>query len=149
MKTNLVSVIGLAMALVLGGCVSLPTQEEAAIQRYVSSPVEKIEAAVRKTALARGFTETARNVYEQPASYPVDPIVGLVKTSDTPNSYLRISVEFTENASGTLVKAAPCTVAVSGKGKPFYWRPGTQANALAVAIVESAVAEAQFLKGAQ
>lgn len=146
MKNKLINIIGLISVLALAGCVTLPTQEEALIQRHLARPATAVEAAVRKAALAQGFKETARNVYEQPASYPVDPIFGLVKTSDTPNSYLRVSIEVQENASGTLLRTSPCTVSANGKGKPFYWRPGTRAYELVIAIIETALAEAQFNK---
>jgi len=101
-----------------------------------------VEQSIKDIALAHGFTEAARNVYEQPASYPVDPILGLVKTSDVPNSILRFAVDVQSAGHGTLVRTAPCTVNVSGKGRPFYWKPGTSAHALVVEIIESGIADA-------
>lgn len=142
------SVFGLALVvgLAIAGCVTLPTAEQATIARHVDRPAVAVEAAVRKTALARGFTEKERNIYEQAASYPVDPILGLVKTSDKPNTILRFTLELQENASGTLLKTAPVTVGVDGKYAPFYWRPGTKANAEVAALLDAALAEAQFAK---
>jgi hypothetical protein len=141
--------IGLSLWLsvaILAGCGEV-SKEPATIDRFVEAPRTDLVAAFEKSATARGYSPVAGGAWQKIMSYRKDPILGVVQISDDPAGAMWLVPEFVSvTPTASRIKLAPQTMQwlwpVAEK-KWLYWSVGTWGHNEAVAIVDSAVAEAQ------
>lgn len=146
-RSPFAALVVMGLAVLFGGCATLPTASEGTIERFSAAPPGGVRQALEETATARGYVETAPGVFDKPSAYPRDPILGVVQTSETPSQYLRLSIAIEGRLAGSLVTATIATwtprPTAGARTDTFYWRPGTPAHAEAVELLESATARAE------
>jgi hypothetical protein len=134
-----------AIALFLGGCAQA-TKESATIDRFAEVPRATFVAAFAAAALQRGYVDLGGGAWQRVIEYRKDPILGLVKISEDPQSAMWMAPEFIAvGDTASRLRLAPQSLVwlwpVADK-RLHYWPPGSVGHAEATALVDSAVTEA-------
>jgi hypothetical protein len=145
MKVQPVAILGSVLALTLGGCATIST-DESAISRFVRVPAGELSKSVAETAAKRGFRSMDDGRFEKVIIYQKDPVLGLVTVSDKASLAVRFSMRIETVTEKTCrLTVFPVTAVrnpFSGNYSEKPLSPGGSVHTEITSLIDAAIADA-------